>query len=339
MSSRLADQPPSRLIIDTDPGIDDVVTLALAARSPEVEIAGITTTYGNATLDATTRNAHELLRLVGRKEIPVHPGADRPLTRDLVTAPETHGESGVGYAAVKHPAGRSGVRTTGTRRDNAALIEAVARAKGPVTLVTLGPLTNLAQALEQDDALIRKRVTRHIGMFGSVHAVGNTNRFADFNTWCDPEAADRVLRARLPTDMVGLDVTRQMVFGSGEVEAFARSTDPLVSWLGLALRFYVQFHRQAERLDGCVVNDVLTVGELLSPGLLGFEEMTLGVDLDAGDHRGHTRVSPDGVPVRVAMKVDTRRMRELLQRVFGDIIAVQPPPITYRQPDSPRRGT
>lgn len=327
--------PPIRLVIDSDPGIDDVVTLALAARSPELDIVAITATYGNATLETTTRNAHELLRLVGRKQIPVHPGADRPLLRDLVTAPETHGETGVGYAAVKHAAGRGGAPPASTRRDNPALVEALSRTTGPVTLVTLGPLTNLAQALEHDEALVRKRVQRHLGMFGSIHAVGNTNRFADFNAWCDPEALDRVLQARLPTEMIGLDVTRRMVLGAGEVERCAVSVDPLVSWLGLALRFYVQFHRQAERLDGCVVNDVLTIGELLSPGLLTFEEMRIRVDLDAGDHRGHTRIARDGVPVRVATQVDARRMRELLQRVFGELIAAELPNLSYREPRLP----
>src|SRR6185503_2789158 len=217
--NRSSAQPLNRLVIDTDPGIDDVVTLALAARSPELDIAAITTTYGNATLEATMRNAYDLLRILGRTDIPLHPGADRPLARALVTAPETHGETGVGHAPVRKvirppPLSRM-------LRDNPALIEALSRAEGPVTLVTLGPLTNLAQALEHDEALVRKRVTRHIGMFGTINAVGNTNRFADFNAWCDPEALDRVLRAGLPTEMVGLDVTRQMVFDADEVERFA----------------------------------------------------------------------------------------------------------------------
>lgn len=298
------------IIIDTDPGIDDVVTLALAARSPELDLIAVTTSYGNATLAATTRNAGQALALAGRPDLPVLPGADRPLARPLVTAPETHGPSGVGYAPV--PAERPVVPNP------YVLTEVLERAGDPVTLVTLGPLTNLAHALAADARLVRDRVRQHVGMFGNIAERGNTNRWADFNAWCDPEAADRVLRAALATLMVGLDVTRRMTLSAAEVERLAAERDPLVGWLGLALRFYVEFHRRQERLDGCVVNDVLTVGELIAPGLLSTRRLSLAVDLDEGEHRGHTRERAPGVPTEVALRVDVGRMRGLLARVFGD---------------------
>ncbi|MBI4502789.1 MAG: nucleoside hydrolase [Gemmatimonadetes bacterium] len=322
-------RPSDRLIIDTDAGIDDVVTLALAARSPELEIVAVTTTYGNATLAATTRNTRTALALAGRPEIPVYPGAERPLRRPLVTAPETHGETGVGYAPVPEAPIPSASHAPHASH---ALLDAVSPAGRPITLVTLGPLTNLALALEADAAFMRARVSRHIGMFGTIEAVGNTNRWADFNAWCDPEATDRVLRAGLRTEMVGLDVTRRMIFSAKEVEGFAASPDPLVSWLGFALRFYVEFHRVQERLDGCVVNDVLTIGEILDPGLLAFQPMWLSVDLGDGDHRGHTRRAPEGAPVQVAMDVDVGRMRVLLTRVLGRAVSREPPAIRYVEP-------
>ena len=187
----------------------------------------------------------------------------------------------------------------------------------PLTLVTIGPLTNLAHALETDADLVRRRILRHIGMFGNISERGNTNRWADFNTWSDPEAADRVVRARLPTMMVGLDVTRQMTLSQAEVTHLAESDDELTRWLGDALRFYVEFHNRQERLDGCVVNDVLTIGELVRPGLLILEERRLVVDLDEGEHRGHTREQPNGTATAVAMGVDIPRMRKLLGRVWG----------------------
>lgn len=298
------------VIIDTDPGIDDVVTLSLAARSPEVTVLAVTTSYGNATLAATTRNAREVLRRAGCPDLPVRPGAARPLERPLVTAPETHGETGVGYAAVP--------QAPTVTPDPTILVAELRRTTEPVTLVTLGPLTNLAHALTVDGELVRRRVARHIGMFGNIGERGNTNRWADFNAWCDPEAAAQVLEAGLPTTMVGLDVTRQMTLSAREVDRLAASEDPLVAWLGQALRFYVEFHRRQERLDGCVVNDVLTVGELLSPGLLTSETLRLSVDLDDGDHRGHTRERAGGTATAVAMGVDVAQMRVLLRRVFGD---------------------
>ena len=153
---------PRRLVIDTDPGIDDIVTLALAVRSPEIEILAITTTYGNAPLTVTTRNARTILRLSARRDIPVFPGADRPRSRTLTTAPETHGTSGVGYAPVA-PFAPITVPARPT-----VLCDVLDTVSRPVTLVTLGPLTNLAAALEKDEALVRRRVARHIGMFGNL---------------------------------------------------------------------------------------------------------------------------------------------------------------------------
>ncbi|MFQ5705111.1 MAG: nucleoside hydrolase [Gemmatimonadales bacterium] len=306
-------RPPGEvttLVIDTDPGIDDVVTLALAARSPNLEIVAVTTTYGNAPLDQTTRNAREVLRLCGRSDVQVLPGSDRPLTRALVTAPETHGESGVGYAPVA-PATR-------VEPDNPhVLLDLLQGLKEPITLVTLGPLTNLARAIKEDVELVRDKVSHHIGMFGSIHERGNTNRWADFNAWCDPEAVDMVLQAGLDTLMVGLDVTRRMVLSADEVRVLLKSRDPLVKWLALALEFYVEYHVRQERLQGCVVNDVLTIGELLVPGLLQTHTLDITVDLDAGLERGHTREQPGGATTKVALDLDLPRMKQLLDRILG----------------------
>ncbi|MCZ6916085.1 MAG: nucleoside hydrolase [Gemmatimonadetes bacterium] len=302
---------PRRVVIDTDPGIDDVVTLALAARSPEIQILAVTTTYGNAPVELTTRNARAILRLAGRPDVPVVPGAARPLSRPLVTAPETHGESGVGHAPVG-----SGIPPVSPRPT--ALLEVLRGVRGPITLLTLGPLTNLAVALATDEALVRRRVAHHIGMFGSIHERGNTNRWADFNAWCDPEAADLVIRSRIPTHMVGLDVTRLMTLSAREVRFLADSPSKMVRWLTAALQFYVEFHRSQERLDGCVVNDVLTVGELLARGTLGFQPLGLAVDLDDNEHRGHTRETRAEPPLPVAMTVHVGRMRHLMSRIFGN---------------------
>jgi inosine-uridine nucleoside N-ribohydrolase len=297
------------IVIDTDPGIDDVVALALALRSPELSVIALTTSYGNAPLAATTRNARHLLNLLGRSDVPIHPGADRPLRRELVAAPETHGESGVGYAPVP-PAAPVDPQPE-------ILIDVLAAVDQPVTLVTLGPLTNLAQAVARDRGLVRRRVVRHLGMFGNIRERGNTNRWADFNAWCDPEAADIVLRAGVDTVMVGLDVTRRLIFSQMAVERYAESTDDLTRWLSHALRFYVEFHRHQERLDGCVVNDVLPVAELIEPGTLTLAQLPLFVDLEENEHRGHTREAAEGAPTAVALAVNTDRVHNLLTRVFG----------------------
>lgn len=303
-------RPTRRVIIDADPGIDDVVAITLAARSPEISLVAVTTTYGNAPLALTTRNARIALMLAGRPDIPVLPGADRPRSRPLATAPETHGKSGIGYASVVPavPLAPAPHRTV--------LLDLLDAVPPPVTLVTIGPLTNLAAALEADAPFVLSRVGYHIGMFGSIHERGNANRWADFNAWCDPEAADMVVRSEMPVHMVGLDVTRRMTVTAAEVTALGRSPQELARWLGAALQFYVEFHRSQERLDGCVINDVLTIGDLVAPGMLGFESKDIRIELDETEHRGHTR---EGGPSsrQVAMSVDTRTMRHLLSRVFG----------------------
>jgi inosine-uridine nucleoside N-ribohydrolase len=154
-------------------------------------------------------------------------------------------------------------------------------------------------------------------MFGSLIERGNVTRWADFNAWCDPEAADEVLRAGINTHMVGLDVTRRMVLSVSFVEALASSSDALVSWLGQALRFSVAAHAERMALDGCVINDVLTIGELLSPGMLKFVTHRLRVDLGDGEYRGRTTTDPSGSPIRVAVDADVDRLRAPLGHVFG----------------------
>ncbi|UCG86714.1 MAG: nucleoside hydrolase [Gemmatimonadota bacterium] len=300
------------MVIDTDPGIDDLVALALAVTSPHLEIVAITTTYGNATLESTTRNTRELLRLADRGDVPLYRGCDRPLVRDLVTAPETHGITGVGYATVPAPAPTDGLP------NHRALLQVLAQCREPIVLVTLGPLTNLAWALRQDSDLVRLRIARHIGMFGSLAERGSIHRWADFNTWCDPEAADLVLRAGINTVMVGLDVTRRMVMRPDEVQSIASSRDPVVRWLGEALQYYVESHARRGRLDGCALNDVVAVGELVSPGLLQVADRRLCIDLDDGEHQGHTRQHSAGRKTCVAVDVDVEHMRFLLAHVFGD---------------------
>src|SRR5205807_1864252 len=216
--------------------------------------------------------------------------------RSLSVASETHGESGLGYAAVP-PAG--------VILDFVKSLERLlADQPEPVTLVTLGPVTSLALALRRDAALVRDNVKRHVAMIGNVAAQGNTTRYAEFNAWCDPEALDVVLRAELPTEMVGLDVTRQLVLAPSEATRLAHSGAPQAVWIQDALRFYMEFHKRQEGLEGCIVNDVLPIAEPAHPGLLTFEEQRLPVDLDEAEHRGHTRLAPAGAPADAALRAD-----------------------------------
>jgi pyrimidine-specific ribonucleoside hydrolase len=297
-----------RVLIDTDPGVDDLVALALAARSPELDLVAVTTTYGNATLAATTRNAREVLRLAGRSDVPVLPGADKPTRRTARTAPVRHGPEGAGDAPVPPLASVNPAATV--------IAHVLAAETEPVTVVTLGPLTNLAAAVEASPDLVPTRIARHVGMFGNVGSPLDAERRADFNAWCDPEAVDRVLRRRLPTIMVPLDASRRMAVPAQQVERARRSGDALASWLGTALSCALRYDRERRGVQGVLVHDALTVGAIIDPEVLELRDMRLTVSLDEGDDRGHTREAPDGVTTSVAVGVDVGRMMALLERVL-----------------------
>jgi len=297
---------PIPVIIDTDPGIDDCLAILLALNSPELDVRGISISYGNTVVENAYRNAVEILRKVKHPvRVTLGIGARRPLKRQLQVADDTHGTSGLGYADVP-PAGvildyvRPLERLLDTQPE-------------PVTLVTLGPVTSLALVLRANPALVREKVARHVAMIGNVEAPGNTTRFSEFNAWCDPEALATVLAAEIPTEMIGLDVTRKVVIKGNEVERLAHQSP----WLYDALRFYVEFHKKQEGLDGAVINDVLAIAYLVQPGVLTFSDLRLTVGLDDGNTRGRTKLDAKGSFTRVAMEVHAPPVRRMLfERVF-----------------------
>lgn len=293
--------PPLPVIIDTDPGIDDCLALLLALNSPELDVRAISISYGNTVVENAFRNAVEIIRRVKHPiRVPLGIGARRPLKRQLDVAADTHGVSGLGYADVP-PAG--------VILDYVRPLERLLEAQHePVTLVTLGPVTSLALVLRANPDLVREKVGRHVAMIGNIEAPGNQTRFSEFNAWCDPEALATVLAAEIPTEMIGLDVTRKVIMKGNEVERLAQSSP----WLHDALRFYVEFHKNQEGLDGAVLNDVLAIAYLLQPDVLTFSDLRLSVDLDDGQSRGRTKLNPKGSFARVAMEVHPPPVRRLL---------------------------
>ena len=143
---------------------------------------------------------------------------------------------------------------------------------------------------------------------GNVEAAGNQTRFSEFNAWCDPEALATVLAAEIPTEMIGLDVTRKLIMKGNEVERLAQPWP----WLHDALRFYVEFHKKQEGLDGAVINDVLAIAYLIQPDVLTFSDLRLSVDLDDGQRRGRTKLDAKGSFTRVAMDVHPAPVRRML---------------------------
>ncbi len=230
--------PPTPIILDCDPGHDDAIALLLALASPEVELLGVTTTYGNQTLEKTTANALRVLELVERTDVPVAAGADRPLERELVVAAHVHGDSGLDGPVLPPP-------TTPLAADEAIsfMAERIRGAGRPVTLVPTGPLTNVARYLDTHgpDGIER------IAFMGGAIAEGNFTPAAEFNVWCDPEAAARVLASGLDVTMLGLDVTHQAILGP-EVEDRLRAAGRIGTFVAELNVFFTEYHRAHLRL-------------------------------------------------------------------------------------------
>ncbi|MBI1722781.1 MAG: nucleoside hydrolase [Gemmatimonadetes bacterium] len=300
------------VVIDTDPGIDDALALILAARWPRASLRAVSVTYGNTTLDLAARNARLVLARAPAEPL-VLPGWDRPLTRPLVTAKETHGAEGIGDHTGPPP---DPVYPSGS-----ALRDALRAGREPVVLVTLGPLTNLALALRLDADFVRSRVRRHVAMGGNIAAAGNTGPYSEFNVWCDPEAAREVFAAGLGTELVGLDVTRRLVIPATAVAKLATHQAEEARWLGRLLGFYVRFHEETEGLRGAVINDPLAVALALEPSWGRNEALPVAVDLSDGPERGRTTIgdADAGDPrLTVYRDFEPRRVHELLlEHLFG----------------------
>ena len=294
-------------MIDTDPGIDDAVALAVAIRAAVTSVAGIVTVFGNASLESVTRNARTIVALAGGDVAKVRAGSDGPLLGTFDGDTTRHGPEGAGYAAVP-PA--PAVPPTPT-----ALLSTLAELPEGITLVTLGPLTNLAHALLADEALVRSRLRTHLAMAGTIPARLGAVNHADFNLWADPDAGNAVLAAGLRTMLVPIDVTRQVRVAASEISRCAESQDPLIRWLGDALRF--SFDRTPDSAtDGIAVHDAVVLAAALDPAVLAFGAHRLKIGGRHTDSRGRLVEDPAAHSVAIATDVDVPRVRRLLGQVL-----------------------
>jgi inosine-uridine nucleoside N-ribohydrolase len=284
-------------LIDTDPGLDDALALLLAWSSPELRLAGITTVAGNVPVDVATENLFRLMSLRGITGLPVARGAAAPLNRPLVTAKGYHGDDGLGDLPDWPP-----TRSSPIPEPAAAWIAGVAgRATEPLTLIALGPLTNVALALEQDAGSLRQ-LERVVVMGGAVDVRGNVTATTEFNIHVDPAAAARVLAAGLPVDLVPLDATRQALLSRAELEAaLQRRAGPIADRIAAFTRR--GFGPWAGPDTSVMVqHDALAVAVAIDPTLVQWETTRLVIGPD-----GETRRAPGPPNCRVAGAVDVRR--------------------------------
>ena len=304
-----------KVIIDCDPGIDDSLALILALSLEEIEVVGITIVSGNVKAEQGAKNASKVLKLMGREDIKIYIGEQYPLSRELITAEDTHGEDGLGetnYEEADIKINYNGIEFI--------LEEAN---KGDLSVIALGPLTNLAKAIEQDYETFNK-IEEVVSMGGSFKSHGNCSQVAEFNYWVDPHSVEKVfLESKVKFTMVGLDVTRKIVLTPNSIELINQLDNKIGKFIVDITRFYVDFHWKQERTLGCVINDPLAVAYFVDKTLCSGVESYLDI-VTEGKAIGQTlvdigdfyRKNHNGL---VLTEVDNKRfMRMFLETIFKE---------------------
>lgn len=304
-----------KVIIDCDPGIDDSLALILALNSPELEIVGITTVSGNVKADQGAKNSLKVLKLMNREDIPVYIGEYIPLVRELITAQDTHGEDGLGETNYEEADAEINYGGVDFILENAR--------KGDISIIALGPLTNLATAIERDEEGFNM-INEIVSMGGAFRSHGNCSQVAEFNYWVDPHGVKEVFdKSKVPFSMVGLDVTREIILTPNLIEFINQIGGDVANFIVDITRFYVDFHWNQERTLGCVINDPLAVAYFIDRTLC--EGFTSYLDIvTEGKAVGQTLVDVGNFyrkehNGRILTKVDSKRfMKMFLERIFPD---------------------
>ena len=307
---------PLPIIIDCDPGVDDAIALLLALRSSELAVQAITVVAGNVPLALTQRNARQICELLGRDDIPIYAGCPRPLVRSLVTAEDIHGKTGLEGATLSDP-----TLPLASGHAVSYLIETLQSAPAPLTLATLGPLTNIAVALIQAPAIAAK--IERIVMMGGGITQGNITPVAEFNIYVDPHAAHVVFEAGIPITFLSLDITHQVLTTPARLAAI-RAVGNLVSDFATAvLSHYGKADEAQLGTIGAPLHDPCVIAYLLRPDLFTTEPGQVQVELNSPLTLGQTVVSaasPDRLPVDIVRSVNAAGVYELLTNRLGHVV-------------------
>jgi purine nucleosidase len=301
---------PKRILIDTDPGIDDSLAILLALASPEITLEGLTIVHGNCSATQGTRNALSVLELAQASHIPVAKGCDLPLVQPPLLAPETHGNSGLGYAKLPEPTGKPVVQ-----HGCDFLIEKIMSSPGEITLAAIGPLTNVALAIRKEPRIVQA-VKELMIMGGAIRHEGNASPLAEFNAFVDPHAAHIVFHSGMPITLTPLDVTYQCILTAEDVARLQNIESPIPGFIADSTRFYMEFHDERQGMPGCAINDPLALALIFAPELCDYEELFVDVDISGGVSMGKTfadfyRMTGKPANMRVALGVRARDFIEL----------------------------
>jgi purine nucleosidase len=305
---------PKRIIIDTDPGVDDAFAFLLALASPEIQLEALTTTQGNVTLEKATRNALSILELCQAGHIPVAAGSMYPLVQPLLASADVHGSSGIGDAQLPEP------KSTPVRQHAVDyLIERVLAEPNELGIFPIGPLTNLAMAIRKDQKF-SKSVKELVIMGGAIQENGNVTPLAEFNIFVDPHAAHIVFHSGIPITLIPLDVTHKCLLKQEHVDRLIKINSPITQFIKDAIEIYFKFSYE-RGFAGCALHDPLTLATIIAPELLTLKEYHVDVDHSGGVAMGKTfadifGVTRKSVNMKVAMSVRGEDFIELfLQRM------------------------
>lgn len=305
---------PESILIDTDPGIDDFMAILFALKSPELDVLALTTVFGNHYVEVTTRNALRLLELVGREDIPVARGAYSPLVREFNHPPTfVHGEDGLGDAGLTNEPESSPAHTRAAQ----FIVEAVMSRPGQITLVPLGPLTNIAMALKLEPRLV-KATKRVVLMGGAAFVQGNMSPVAEANIFNDPEAAALVFGASWDVAMVGLDVTMPVMMDRQYIGELTASKTPYAKLITRIVPHYQAFHAAVYKTEGAMhTHDPTAIAYLIRPDL--FKTISRRVRVDTHSYAtGQTIVDRsgkwyEGVETTICAEVDAQGVLDLFK--------------------------
>lgn len=273
------------IIIDCDPGVDDAVALLLAFASPEFELLAVTTVGGNVAAAKTARNACLIREVAGRDDVPVYAGATRPLVRDAVEAGDFHGVEGLGAVPARTPA--RGAEAGDSQR---AIVDLVmARPAGSVSLIVVGPMTNVAAAMASEPALAG-RLKQVVAMGGARREGGNITASAEFNIFADPHAAAAVFASGVPIVCFGLDATHQVRATEAHIAAIEALGTPAGAMAAAMLRFSRRVERDVVRGTDAPLHDPCPIAWLLRPALFELKPCRIEVETTSPLTMGHTAV-------------------------------------------------
>lgn len=308
----------NKMILDTDPGIDDAMAIFFAMAHPDIELLGLTTTFGNVSVEQATVNALKLVEMAGQTT-PVAKGVQTPWMQALRPYPDfVHGEDGFGNLNLPEPALQAVEQSAAE-----FIVEQVKQNPGEVTLVAVGPLGNLAAALKLAPE-IAQQVKQVIIMGGAVGCAGNVTPVAEANIICDPHAADIVFSAPWKVTMIGLDVTHQVHMDRALFDRIMDKNKRVGAFMKKAADFYMDFHLDVADIDGCHGHDVSAVACLVEPELftsvqgqlcVATEGVALGQTIMAPKGHGYRAIDYGERPqVNVAMGVQDKALIALFEK-------------------------